>query len=55
MCLALRSWWNFLVFLLMVPALIWRVFDEEKLLAKELPGYLEYRNKVRRRLMPFVW
>jgi len=55
MCLALGSWWNFLVFLLMVPALIWRIFDEEKLLAKELPGYLGYRNKVRRRLIPFVW
>ena len=55
MCLALGSWWNFLVFLLMAPALIWRIFDEEKLLAKELLGYLEYRNKVRRRLIPFVW
>jgi len=55
MCLALGSWWDFFVFLLMVPALIWRIFDEEKLLVKELPGYLEYRNKVRRRLMPFVW
>jgi len=55
MCLALGSWWNFLVFLLMVPALIWRIFDEEKLLAKELPGYLGYQNKVRRRLIPFVW
>ena len=55
MCLALGSWWNFLVFLLMVPALIWRIFDEEKLLAKELPGYLGYRNRVRRRLIPFIW
>jgi len=55
MCLALGSWWDFLVFLLMVPALMWRIFDEEKLLAKELPGYLEYRNNVRRRLIPFVW
>jgi len=55
MCLALGSWWDFFVFLLMVPALIWRIFDEEKLLAKELPGYLGYRNKVRRRLIPFVW
>ena len=55
MCLALGSWWDFLVFLLMVPALMWRIFDEEKLLSKELPGYLEYRNNVRRRLIPFVW
>jgi protein-S-isoprenylcysteine O-methyltransferase Ste14 len=55
MCLALGSWWNCLIFLLMVPALVWRIFDEEKLLAKELHGYQEYRNKVRRRLLPFVW
>jgi len=27
MCLALGSWWDFFVFLLMVPALIWRIFD----------------------------
>ena len=40
---------------LMAPALIWRIFDEEKLLVKELPGYPEYRNTVRRRLIPFVW
>jgi protein-S-isoprenylcysteine O-methyltransferase Ste14 len=32
-----------------------RCDTEEKLLAKELSGYLEYRNKVRRRLIPFVW
>jgi protein-S-isoprenylcysteine O-methyltransferase Ste14 len=55
MCLALGSWWTFLVFLLMVPALVWRIFDEEKLLTRELPGYLEYRNQVRRRLVPLVW
>jgi protein-S-isoprenylcysteine O-methyltransferase Ste14 len=45
MCLSLGSSWDFFVFLLMVPALIWRIFDEEKLLARELSGYLEYRNK----------
>ena len=55
MCLALGSWWDFLVFLLMAPALIWRIFDEEKLLAKELQGYVEYRNKVKYRLIPFIW
>jgi protein-S-isoprenylcysteine O-methyltransferase Ste14 len=55
MCLALGSWWDFLVFLLIVPTLIWRIFDEEKLLARELPGYLGYRNKVRHRLIPFLW
>ena len=39
---ALGSWWGWFVFLLMIPALLWRMFDEEKLLAKELSGYVEY-------------
>jgi protein-S-isoprenylcysteine O-methyltransferase Ste14 len=32
-----------------------RIVDEEKLLAVELPGYDEYRRRVRHRLVPFVW
>jgi hypothetical protein len=55
MSLALGSWWGLFVFLLIVPALIWRIFDEEKVLAKNLPGYSEYQNKVKYRLIPFVW
>jgi protein-S-isoprenylcysteine O-methyltransferase Ste14 len=55
MPLALGSWWGVLVFLAMLPALIWRVFDEEKLLTENLPGYAEYRQKVRFRLIPGVW
>jgi protein-S-isoprenylcysteine O-methyltransferase Ste14 len=38
-----------------MPALTWRIFDEEKLLTKNLPGYSEYRNKVKYRLVPSVW
>src|SRR4029077_13213174 len=53
--LALGSWWGLLGFALMTPALIWRIFDEEKFLAKNLRGYVEYKNKVRYRLVPFVW
>jgi protein-S-isoprenylcysteine O-methyltransferase Ste14 len=55
MALALGSWWGFLVFALIMPALIWRLFDEEKFLIKNLAGYAEYKNKVRYRLIPFVW
>lgn len=55
MSLALGSWWGLFVFLLMMPALIWRLFDEEKFLAMNLPGYVEYQNKVRYRLIPLVW
>jgi protein-S-isoprenylcysteine O-methyltransferase Ste14 len=52
---ALGSWWGLLVVILTLPALIWRLFDEEKFLAKNLPGYSEYRDKVRYRLLPFIW
>jgi len=55
MILSLGSWWNVLVVALIMPALIWRLFDEEKLLAKDLPGYGEYMGKVKHRLIPFVW
>jgi protein-S-isoprenylcysteine O-methyltransferase Ste14 len=55
MILSLGSWWGLVMFVLMMPALIWRTFDEEKLLTKDLPGYAEYKNKVRHRLVPFIW
>jgi len=39
----------------MMPALIWRVLDEERLLASHLPGYSEYQQRVRWRLVPRIW
>jgi protein-S-isoprenylcysteine O-methyltransferase Ste14 len=53
--LSLGSWWGLFVIVLMMPALIWRLLDEEKFLEKNLPGYMEYKNKVRYRLIPFIW
>jgi protein-S-isoprenylcysteine O-methyltransferase Ste14 len=53
--IALGSWWGLLVIAAMTPALIWRLFDEEKFLARNLPGYGEYQKKVRYRLIPQVW
>jgi protein-S-isoprenylcysteine O-methyltransferase Ste14 len=55
MPIALGSWWGLLVLLAMLPAPIWRVFDEEKLLTENLPGYAEYTEKVRYRLIPGPW
>jgi protein-S-isoprenylcysteine O-methyltransferase Ste14 len=52
---ALGSWWGVLPVLLVIPMLVWRIFDEEKLLNAELPGYPDYVRKVRFRLVPFVW
>src|ERR1044071_7589394 len=53
--LALGSYWGLLAFAALLPFLIWRLLDEEQLLAGELPGYSEYRRRVRHRLVPFVW
>ena len=53
--LALGSWYGLAILLLMLPMLIWRMFDEERLLKKALPGYTEYTEKVRYRLVPWLW
>jgi len=53
--LALGSWWGFAPIVAMLPFLIWRLFDEERFLARNLPGYAEYQQQVRHRLVPFVW
>jgi protein-S-isoprenylcysteine O-methyltransferase Ste14 len=53
--LALGSWWGFLIVVAMLPALIWRLIDEEDFLAKNLPGYVAYQSRVRYRLIPQVW
>lgn len=53
--LALGSLWGLLAIVAMVPALVWRMFDEERFLAAGLPGYAEYKQKVRYRLIPHVW
>jgi protein-S-isoprenylcysteine O-methyltransferase Ste14 len=41
--------------LVLSPLLVRRIIDEEKLLVAELPGYVDYRGRVRYRLLPFVW
>lgn len=53
--LALGSYWGLLAFAIVLPALIWRLLDEEKFLAKNLPGYIEYCSKVRWRMIPGVF
>jgi protein-S-isoprenylcysteine O-methyltransferase Ste14 len=55
MPVALGSWWGFFVALLTTAPLIWRIFEEEKFLGERLPGYRDYRDKVKYRLAPFIW
>jgi len=53
--LALGSYWGVIPIIAMMPFLLWRLFDEERFLSVNLPGYSEYQRRVRRRLVPFVW
>jgi protein-S-isoprenylcysteine O-methyltransferase Ste14 len=50
--LALGSWWSLLLAPLFLPILYFRIANEEKVLLRDLPGYAEYRQKVRYRLIP---
>ena len=53
--LALGSYWGLLFVIPGVAVLVFRILDEEKLLTQELPGYREYAQHVRYRLVPNVW
>ena len=55
MPIILGSWWAFLVMLPYVPVIMSRIKDEENLLLEELEGYQEYTEKVRWRLIPYIW
>jgi len=53
--LALGSYRGFLGLAFMLPFLVWRLLDEERLLTRELPGYAAYKARVRYRLIPGLW
>ena len=53
--LALGSYWGLVPLAATLPFLIWRLFDEERLLSEQLPGYTDYQRKVRHRLLPGLW
>lgn len=55
MPLILGSVYSFLIFLVYPFIIAKRIKSEEELLTKELNGYSEYKQKVRYRLIPFVW
>ena len=46
---------SFIMFLIYPFIIIKRINNEEKVLEKELKGYKEYKNKVKYRLIPFIW
>jgi protein-S-isoprenylcysteine O-methyltransferase Ste14 len=53
--LALDSYWGLLTVIPAVAVFVIRILDEEKALRTELAGYDEYTEKVRYRLLPYVW
>ena len=55
MPLVLGSAVSFLVMLAYPPLIAKRIENEERVLTEGLPGYAEYRSRVRYRLIPFVW
>jgi protein-S-isoprenylcysteine O-methyltransferase Ste14 len=53
--LALGSWWGLFAMFPITLLMVWRLLGEETFLAENLPGYTDYRQTVRYRLVPFVW
>ncbi len=53
--IALGSWWGLIAVPALAAVIVWRLIEEEKLLATSLPGYAEYCCRVKHRLVPFVW
>jgi len=53
--LALGSYLTLPAFVLLIPLIVLRLLNEEKVLRQELPGYPEYCLHTRFRLVPFLW
>lgn len=53
--LVLGSWPCFVLFLCTPALLVLRIRNEEQVLVRGLPGYTEYQQRVRWRLIPFIW
>lgn len=55
MPIVLGSWWSLLCFVPYIPVIMVRIRNEEAVLEGGLDGYKEYQQRVRYRLLPFVW
>jgi protein-S-isoprenylcysteine O-methyltransferase Ste14 len=53
--LMIGSLFGLIISLVALPALIYRIIGEEKMMLEELDGYKEYMEKVKYRLIPLVW
>ncbi len=55
MALFLGSWWAMVTTLLIAALMVLRTALEDRTLRAELPGYAEYTQRTRYRLLPSVW
>ena len=46
---------SFIIMLLYIPVIAKRIHNEEKVLAGGLEGYAEYKQRIRYKVIPFVW
>jgi protein-S-isoprenylcysteine O-methyltransferase Ste14 len=53
--IALGSYYGLPPVMIIIGAIIYRSFDEEKELKQSLAGYKEYCEKVKYRLIPFIF
>ena len=53
--LVLGSWYALIAFEFYPAIIIVRLTNEEELLTRELPGYVRYKQKVKYRMIPFIW
>ena len=55
MALVLGSVISFIIFLIYPFLISKRIKNEEEVLEKDLEGYVEYKNKVKYKMIPFIW
>ena len=55
MPLILDSIFSFAIMLIYPIIIIYRIKNEEKMLERELEGYREYKQKVKYKIIPFIW
>lgn len=53
--LAFNSWWMAAPLGLLIILFVWRTANEDRTLLAELPGYTDYAQRTRYRLLPGVW
>jgi len=53
--LVLGSWIAFIIMVFVPLLIVFRIKNEEEVLEKELPGYKEYKQKVKYKILPFLW